>query len=166
MRIGRRTDTRPADDRAFYTDLQGEIDGFLDRLSRLLTNAKPKVERDLTRVRGLHAEMRALLDRVDYQVERLEAISAAIDELVDPGSEVHLAEGLRGRAIADAAIDALRASGRADAPIHYLDWFRLFEQAGARAAGANPIASFSTAIGRHPDIERVSRGIYRLRSDT
>lgn len=152
---------------AYYGGLQAEIDGHLAALSRLLSDARPRIEEDLAVVRGLAAQVRSLLERVDYRVARYEQILAALDEALDPEADTHPVEGLRGKEIGQTAIQVLKQAGVHGA-IHSREWFRLFEQAGHRAGGKDSYASFLTALTRHPDIVQVGNrsGLYRLQEDT
>lgn len=155
----------PSAEIAYYADLQAGIEGHLDAVSALLTESAPRIKEDLAQVRGLQAQLRALLERVDWKVERYEQILSTLDEVTDAAADSHVAAGLRGRSIGDAAIRVLRLAGRTGEWIHYREWFRLFEQAGYRVDGANGQAGFLTAINRHPLVENTGdrTGLYRVK---
>jgi hypothetical protein len=153
-------------DTTYYAALQAQIDAHLDALHTILESNRSRIAADLLVVRGLAASVRTMLERVDWQVVRHETILAALDELLDPDAPEAPVAGLRGRAISEAAIVVLRTAG-VDGPIKYREWFRLFEQAGQRVSGRDPLASFLTAINRHPHVEQVGErsGLYRLLED-
>jgi hypothetical protein len=156
---------------AYYTRLQVEIEQHLDAVSGLLTDAAPNITESLTGMRARQSVLHEMLDRFDRQVERCEQLVSLLAEIAGDSGQLHVPGGLRGKAIGDAAIRALRAAGRAGEPIHYRVWFQLFEQQGYRVDGLDATAGFLTAIGRHPLIERVTSssdrsGLYRVKEDT
>ena len=75
---------------------------------------------------------------------------------------------LSGRKIADKAIEILPDAGRTRAGVHYRDWYDQLAAAGYTVAGKDPLATFTTAINRHPRIERVGSrtGLYRITADS
>ncbi len=90
--------------------------------------------------------------------EQLAGAARAI-ALGEPPEESVLLRGLR---IADAALEVAREHGRRE--LHYREWFELVRRAGYLIGGANPEASFLTALHRHPAVESVGdrTGLWRI----
>ncbi|MBB4664867.1 hypothetical protein [Conexibacter arvalis] len=118
----------------------------------------------LTRRRDAAARQLATVERQLAEVqERLELI----DRLVPEAANVHplparpAADGLRGAAIRQAAVEVLR--GRGPGPIHYKEWFDAMGAAGHAIAGKDPLAVFLTQLSRSPVVRRTAEaGVYEL----
>lgn len=132
-------------------------------------------ERDkLTRRRDAVAGQ---LAGIEQQLADVEERLELIDRLVPEAANVHplpghgTADGLRGAAIRQAAIDVLLARGGGSGaggpgPIHYKEWFQSLEAAGHEVAGKDPLAVFLTQISRSPVVRRTTRsGVYELDLD-
>lgn len=142
----------------FYSVLHTLQDDSKTDAEQLLPVAEAQVEKH----RALVAEMTGILDRAQAELDRWATAAANLRAAIDPNLEP-VGQGLRGRAIAEVAIRVLEESGKAQ-PIHYRDWQQLVRLAGYRIGGANPDASFLTALHRHPDIESIGNrtGLWKL----
>lgn len=143
---------------AFYTLLQGQSASTLG----VASDALPALQARLAEHRLVVVQLRQLVRRAEEEHLRLEAAVATLSRVVEPDAEP---AGLRGRRLADTAIVLLRDLGRGDQDVHYGDWFRLVQDAGHIVLGADPVATFLTAIARHPDVVKVPparSGVYRV----
>lgn len=135
----------------FYGELHGLVSGTSDELVATL-EARLQEHRVLTR-RARH------LLRVAEEAE--DAIFVALTGVRDGTA----ATALRGAYLASIAVQTLNESGLAQ-PIHYRDWYQLLRDQGLRVAGKDPLATFLTAISRHPGVAGEGRmsGLYRVRA--
>ncbi len=141
---------------AFYTELQASQDpaalaaAITLRLDPLIQEAADDVEAH-----------RRLLEEAEQRLQLLEQLAGAARAIAlgEPPEDSVL---LRGRRIAEAAIEVARDHGRTE--LHYREWFDLVRRAGHLIGGADPQASFLTALHRHPGIESVGgrTGLWRV----
>lgn len=143
---------------------------------------------ELVRLRGERRQVAALAERLRESLDEAEARGAALDERINvlvalagdgevlpgraagdnviafPDASSEPARGyLRGFEIREAAVRVLRRAQAAPAPIHYTDWFALFQEAGYGIAGLDPLSTFLTQIGRSPVVVRSEEpGTYLL----
>lgn len=100
----------------------------------------PAKERALGRARARVATLEEQLGQARIQLEAVEAT---------------LSEPLRGAAVADRAIDVLerKSPHKAETGTHYIDWFQHVQgEDGVLIGGEDPLATFLTAITRHPRV--------------
>jgi hypothetical protein len=145
----------PAPLRPFYSDLQAQAEAV-----RYAARASQDELRErLLEQRRLLAQTRELVRAAAREAERLELALSALE-----GLSGDALPALSGRRLVDLAIELLREREHPQ-PIHYRDWYALVEQAGYVVPGADPLASFLTALSRDERIERVGSrtGRYRLR---
>lgn len=155
----------------------GSAPGASNRLSAAAAAERERLIREMSRVEGRAADAAAKLQRVVDEREALRERLALLERLAPPPAQEELEleqdDGavpapapngyLRGARIRTVAVHLLAASDRADAPIHYADWFAMLERAGFGVAGKDPVAAFLTQLTRSPVVEKAEGpGQYRL----
>lgn len=150
----------PGDQRAYYTALQAS-----EEPRELAGVLLPEVERMLGVERAELRKLEAYVDEQKERVLRLDRLTAAARAIHDDIAPEQ-AVGLRGRAIADVAVQVATEHERTE--LHYRAWYELVRQAGYLIASHDPEAAFLTALTRDSRIERVGvrTGIYRLLGDS
>jgi hypothetical protein len=100
------------------------------------------------------------------QAELVESRVRELDELLGTAPQLRIdlqTEVLRGAALRSAAVRVLAECHGVNHPVHYRDWYELLSQAGLRAGGKDPVATFLTEITRSGIVERAGRaGVYQL----
>jgi chromosome segregation ATPase len=160
------------------------------RLQAAATAERERVEVELARLDTEHAHLTAKLQTLQQTRQELREELANLNRLAH-GNARPPAEGmsasatdenagqggpppttssdhavLKGARIREVAVQVLASSPRAYEPIHYRDWYRLFQDAGFVPAGKDPRATFLTQIGRSPAVTRTSEaGVYQLDHD-
>lgn len=122
-------------------------------------NVAPMLEEVDDALAQLDTQRAELLDR-RVKLERLAAAAEGVAVGVEDAASFRV---VAGRQIAHAAVMEARALGRTE--LDYHEWFRLFREAGWVIESVGPEAAFLTALTRCADVERVGRGVYRIRGD-
>jgi hypothetical protein len=136
------------------------------RLVRAVTAERAELERQRERLVDEARELRAALARIDKGLAEIDERCELLDRIAPRTAARETPRTtpdnrLRGPAIREAAVAALRASG-ADA-LHYRDWYELLTRAGHEIAGKDPLAVFLTQISRSPMLRKGARpGVYEL----
>lgn len=139
--------------------------------SRLVSAAaaeRTSLLRERERLAQRRDRMASELDGLERGLADLDERLGLIDRLAPEAANVlplpsRAHEGLKGRAIARAAVEVLVSAERASQPVHYKEWFDLLTRAGHRVAGKDPLAVFLTQISRSPVVRRTTHaGIYEL----
>lgn len=148
----------PADIERFYGDLHAAREASRDQAEQLLPHAEHQVETH----RRLVATLRDLLATVEADLARWATTAGELRATVDP-DQVRPGAALSGKALREIAIRVLEQSDRPQ-PIHYRDWQHLVELAGYTIGGANPEATFLTALHREPRAESIGgrSGLWKL----
>jgi hypothetical protein len=133
------TPERDAD--RFYTALHAAQEDSRRVAEQLL----PAAERQADLHRQLVAELHGRLAREEAELGRWQTTVAQLRATVEGRDPQNAALG--GRALAHVAVTVLADSGRPQ-PVHYRDWLDLVTRAGYQVAGADPQATFLTAIHR------------------
>lgn len=132
--------------------------------------ARAEVERLTLRaaeVRARAEQWTARGEALMSQAEGLEAQVRELDELLGraPQLRLDLQSGeLHGQQLREAALRTLMREHGVRQPIHYRQWYELVTDAGIRATGKDPLATFLTQITRSPIVERIEgeSGTYQL----
>lgn len=152
------------------------------RLRRAAAAERTELDRHHDRLRIERERLQAEIDRIDAGLAEIDARRRLLDQIA-PDEPVAVsapqrtaaqhgtsapgegAEGLRGPAIRQKAVDVLQQHGDVEA-VHYRDWFQLLCDAGFAVAGKDPLAVFLTQISRSPVIRRSTQsGVYELDRD-
>lgn len=141
----------------FYSDIHAE-DASRSDAESILPVAEDQVEKH----REIVVELRGLLERAEADLARWATAAANLRATIDPGLDPGGAV-LRGRHVGTVAVRLLEESGK-PTPIHYRDWQQLIHLAGYTIGGANPQASFLTALHREPRAVKVGNrtGLWEL----
>lgn len=131
-------------------------------MTALATHAErmiPDVERELARARRRLLEVRAEMRAAEDNVARLRALHRSLHMTItgQPPEEDDSDEGLVGWRVGEAALSVLEVAGE---PLHYREVWERMQARGDRIVSEGPEAVVLTALTRHPDIRRVSRGVY------
>jgi len=141
---------------AHYSQLQTVSDDLRDQAAQSVEALEPKI-----------AELRIIVAAKRDETHSAEAILLDAERALAEARRRAGIDGpspeLRGRRLADLAIEVLRKSGK-EQPLHYRDWFRLLEDGGYVITAKDPLATFLTSIARDERVERVGNrtGMYRI----
>jgi hypothetical protein len=141
--------------------------------SRLVTAAiaeRRRIRAVLERIRDKRAELETKLEALNVEETELHEQLLLLNQIAPTDDEPELprrldppkGNALRGHRIREVAVRLLASSEHPERPIHYQQWYKLFQEAGYDAVGVDPMATFLTQISRSPLIRRNSRGVYVL----
>ena len=141
------------------TDLSA---GFLDSLREEQERLREAAAERRMRAADYERQAATLALEAEALEQRLRDLEAVLEpeEVLPPVRD----EPLRGRAIWEAALEALFRRHSQPVEIHYRQWFDLVVLGGRTIAGKDPLASFLTQVGRCPLADRVvgRAGYYRV----
>jgi DNA repair ATPase RecN len=143
------------------------------RFRRAASTERDRLVRQRAKVaakaKSVREELEALETETHKLDERIDSLQALIGDrgvqvverpAPQPADERH---ALAGSAIRRTAVRVLVSSGRAEAPIHYREWFELLHDAGYDVAGKRPDAVFLNQIARSPAVKTTTKaGLYEL----
>lgn len=140
----------------FYSDLQAASDDTRVVASK----SRARLRERLDEQRRILALGREFVRSAEAEVQRLEVAVVAVGSV---SGENGRAEGLRGKRLAERAVEILRSSD-IEQPVHYTDWFRLLEDAGEVIGAKDPMATFLTSISRDARVRSAGHrsGLYEL----
>lgn len=123
----------------------------------------------LTALEEQSLRLHQLADAIDADLVQTRRLLRSIDEMLGLAPQLSIDAShpeLRGQKLQHIAVELLRKRRRADAVIHYKDWFALLGEAGLRVGGKDPLATFLTQVSRSDAVECVKprSGLYRLRT--
>lgn len=136
---------------------------------KFVTSVAAERDRLIALVESLVREaekIQAELDSARSDIEMHMALVRELDDLLGYSSQLRLdlpVGPIGGRQLREIAIEILRSRGDSGA-VHYRDWYAWLEEAGYRASGQNPAATFLAQISQDHRVERVGSksGRYRL----
>jgi len=126
----------------------------------------------VTRLDTLRAQadrLHAVVAGIDREIEDTARLLRQMDEMLGHAPQLSLEAfhgELRGQRLREIAVELLRQKKGFGSVVHYREWYDLLLEAGLRAAGKDPLATFLTQIARAPGVESVRprSGLYRLRA--
>lgn len=134
------------------------------------STAREEVERLSLRAAEFRARGASWIERGEEllaEADRLEGRVRDLDELLGRAPQLRIdlqTRELQGQQLREAATQILLERWGTKRPIHYRDWYRLFNEAGYAAAGKDGLATFLTQVTRSPIVSRVEgqSGVYEL----
>ena len=118
-------------------------------------------------IREQASRLEELLDAAHRELAQTVLLVRSMDEMLGISDQLPidlLDTELRGRRLAEVAIQILKARRGPAAEIHYTDWFDLLRHEGAKIGGRDPLATFLAQISRALEIVSVKPcfGTYRV----
>jgi hypothetical protein len=140
-----------------------------DHVRAAVEDEREVVVERLATLRMQAERLHAVVDELDRNVEETARLLRQIDEMLGLAPQLSLEAShgeLRGQRLREIAVDLLRQKKDVGEIVHYKDWYQFLLEAGVRAAGKDPLATFLTQIARAPAVESVRprSGLYRLRA--
>lgn len=139
-----------------------------DHVRRAVEEERGLVAARLEALRAQSDRMHELVERLDGDVEETARLLRRMDEMLGKSPQLSFGTDgeLRGQKLQEIAVEILRNQRAVGSVVHYKEWYALLLEAGLRAGGRDPIATFLTQIARAPGVESVRprSGLYRLRT--
>jgi hypothetical protein len=123
------------------------------------------IEQERAQIEALETVITNLME----QLRGRQHVLDEVDSVLGMTSQLRLDESsvlLRGRRLAEVAVEVLAEERGEAAVVHYREWFDLVRLRGHLVGGKAPLNSFLTQINRSPAVEKVGSrtGRYRLKS--